>query len=33
VLLRYVTRHSYGLFAAYRILVGAAILALVAARG
>lgn len=33
VLLRYVTRHSYGLFAVYRLLLGAAVLALVAARG
>jgi len=33
VLLRYVSRHSYGLFAVYRVLLGAAVLALVAARG
>jgi undecaprenyl-diphosphatase len=33
VLLRYVTRHSFGLFAVYRLLLGAAVLALVAARG
>jgi len=33
VLLRYVSRHSYGLFAVYRLLLGAAVLALVAARG
>ena len=33
VLLRYVARHSYGLFALYRIVLGAAVLALVAARG
>ena len=33
VLLRYVTRHSYGVFAAYRIALGIAVLALVAARG
>ena len=33
VLLRYVTRHSYGLFALYRLLLGVAVLALVAARG
>jgi len=33
VLLRYVTRHSYGLFAVYRLLLGAGVLALVAARG
>ena len=33
VLLRYVSRHSYGLFAVYRLLLGGAVLALVAARG
>ena len=33
VLLRYVSRHSYGLFAVYRLVLGAAVLALVAARG
>jgi undecaprenyl-diphosphatase len=33
VLLRYVSRHSYGLFAVYRVVLGATILALVAARG
>lgn len=33
VLLRYVVRHSFGIFALYRLLLGAAILALVAARG
>jgi len=33
VLLRYVSRHSYGLFAVYRVLLGAGVLALVAARG
>ena len=33
VLLRYVSRHSYGLFALYRLVLGAAVLALVAARG
>jgi undecaprenyl-diphosphatase len=33
VLLRYVSRHSYGLFAVYRVVLGAAVLALVAARG
>ena len=32
VLLRYVGRHSYGVFALYRLALGAAILALVAAR-
>lgn len=33
ILLRYVSRHSYGLFAAYRWLVAAAVVALLAARG
>lgn len=33
VLLRYVTRHSYGVFALYRLALGGAVLALVAARG
>lgn len=33
VLLRYVSRHSFGIFALYRIILGALILALVAARG
>ena len=33
VLLRYVARHSYGLFALYRLVLGGAVLALVAARG
>jgi undecaprenyl-diphosphatase len=32
VLLKYVSRHSYGVFALYRLALGAAILALVAAR-
>lgn len=32
VLLRYVRRHSYGVFALYRVLLGASILALVAIR-
>ena len=32
VLLRYVTRHGFGIFAAYRIALGLAVLALVAAR-
>lgn len=32
VLLRYVTRHGFGVFAAYRILLGLGVLALVAAR-
>lgn len=33
VLLRYVTRHSYGIFAAYRVILGAAVLILVFTRG
>jgi undecaprenyl-diphosphatase len=33
VLLRYVSRHSYGVFAAYRVVLGLAVLALVAVRG
>jgi undecaprenyl-diphosphatase len=33
VLLRYVSRHSFGVFALYRIVLGAAILVLVATRG
>jgi undecaprenyl-diphosphatase len=33
VLLRYVTRHSYGVFAVYRVVLGVAVLALVFARG
>jgi undecaprenyl-diphosphatase len=33
VLLKYVSRHSYGVFAAYRLIVGAAVLAVVAFRG
>ncbi|GAC1687624.1 MAG: undecaprenyl-diphosphatase UppP [Gemmatimonadaceae bacterium] len=33
VLLRYVSRHSYGLFALYRIALGAGVLAVVATRG
>ncbi len=33
VLLRYVTRRSYGVFAVYRIVVGATVLALALARG
>ena len=32
VLLRYVTRHSYGVFALYRVLLGLAVFALLAAR-
>jgi undecaprenyl pyrophosphate phosphatase UppP len=31
--MRYVSRHSYGIFAAYRILLGIAVLAVVYARG
>jgi len=33
VLLRYVTRHSYGAFAVYRVLAGAAVIAIYLARG
>ena len=33
VLLRYIARHSFGVFAVYRVALGAAVLALVAARG
>ena len=33
ILMRYVSRHSYGIFAAYRILLGIAVLAVVYARG
>ena len=33
VLMRYVSRHSYGIFAAYRIILGIAVLAVVYARG
>ena len=33
VLLRYVSRHSYGAFALYRVLLGAAVLAIYFARG
>jgi undecaprenyl-diphosphatase len=33
VLLRYVARHSFGIFAVYRVLLGALILTLVASRG
>jgi len=33
VLLRYVSRHSYGVFAAYRVLLGIAVLILVFTRG
>jgi undecaprenyl-diphosphatase len=33
ILMRYVTRHSYGIFALYRILLGIGVLAVVYARG
>ena len=33
VLLRFVTRHSFGVFAAYRLVLGAIVLAVLAARG
>jgi undecaprenyl-diphosphatase len=33
ILMRYVSRHSYGIFAAYRIILGLAVLAVVHARG
>jgi undecaprenyl-diphosphatase len=33
ILMRYVSRHSYGIFALYRILLGIAVLAVVYARG
>jgi undecaprenyl-diphosphatase len=33
ILMRYVSRHSYGIFAAYRILLGIGVLAVVYARG
>ena len=33
ILLKYVARHSYGVFAAYRVLLGAAVLLLLAMRG
>jgi undecaprenyl-diphosphatase len=33
VLLRFVTRHSYGIFAVYRVVVGVAVLAVVYLRG
>jgi undecaprenyl-diphosphatase len=33
VLLRYVARHSYGIFALYRIVLGVVVLALLYARG
>jgi len=33
VLLRYVSRHSFGVFAVYRLALGALILALLASRG
>ena len=33
ILMRYVSRHSYGIFAAYRVILGLAVLAVVHARG
>ena len=33
VLLRYVARHSYGIFALYRVVLGVVVLALLYARG
>jgi undecaprenyl-diphosphatase len=33
ILMRYVSRHSYGIFAVYRIILGLAVLAVVHARG
>ena len=33
VLLRYVSKHSYGVFALYRLLLGAAVLVLLYSRG
>jgi undecaprenyl-diphosphatase len=33
VLLKYVSRHSYGAFAVYRVLLGAAVLVIYFARG
>jgi undecaprenyl-diphosphatase len=33
ILMRYVTRHSYGIFALYRVLVGIGVLAVIYARG
>jgi undecaprenyl-diphosphatase len=33
VLLKYVSRHSYGVFALYRVVLGAAVLAIYFARG
>jgi undecaprenyl pyrophosphate phosphatase UppP len=33
VLLRYVARHSFGVFAAYRLVIGVVILATLAIRG
>jgi undecaprenyl-diphosphatase len=33
ILMRYVSRHSYGIFALYRIIVGIAVLAVIHARG
>jgi undecaprenyl-diphosphatase len=33
ILMRYVSRHSYGIFAWYRVLLGIAVLAVIHARG
>jgi undecaprenyl-diphosphatase len=33
ILMRYVTRHSYGIFALYRVLLGIGVLAVIYARG
>ena len=33
ILMRYVTRHSYGIFAFYRVALGIAVLAVIYARG
>jgi undecaprenyl-diphosphatase len=33
ILMRYVSRHSYGIFAWYRVLLGLAVLAVIHARG
>ena len=33
ILMRYVTRHSYGIFAFYRVVLGLGILAVIYARG
>jgi len=33
ILMRYVSRHSYGIFAFYRVVLGLAVLAVIYARG